>query len=148
VIRAWRYVSGVEGRAAVDPARLLAARDRDDRDDHGTRTVVWVDLVDPTDDERATLASQLHLDPTVVEALRHPKERTKLQRYGDYFHVAVHDFRIAADRFSTSEVDIVMGPGWLVTVRLRRRRPGRRAPRGVRHPARPHAVPPRRGTPS
>jgi magnesium transporter len=114
VIRAWRYVFGVEGRAAVDPARLLAARGHDDQ---GTRTVLWVDVVDPTDDERATLASQLHLDPTVVDALRHPRQRTKLQRYGDYFHVAVHDCRSEADHFSTSEVDLVMGPGWLVTVR-------------------------------
>jgi magnesium transporter len=114
VIRAWRYVSGAEGRVEVDPARLL---DAPGGDDHGSRTVLWVDIVDPTDDERAGLAAQLHLDPIVMEALRHPKERTKLQRYGDYFHVAVHDCRIVADRFSTAEVDVVMGPGWHVTVR-------------------------------
>jgi magnesium transporter len=114
VIRAWRYVSGVEGRAPVDPARLL---DAPGHDAQGTRTVVWIDIVDPTDDEQESLAGQLRLDPTVIEALRHPRERTKLQRYGDYFHVAVHDCRIDGENLSTSEVDLVMGPGWLVTVR-------------------------------
>ena len=38
-------------------------------------------------------------------------------RYGDYFHVAVHDCDARAARSSSREIDIVTGPGWLLTVR-------------------------------
>jgi magnesium transporter len=112
VICAWRYRAGVPGREPVDPADLQRSDDADDGS-----IVVWIDLEDPTDEERALLKQRLSLDATVVEALLHPKERTKLVRYGNYFHVAVHDARCKGDRFSTNEVDIVMGPGWMVTVR-------------------------------
>ncbi len=114
VICAWRYRVGVPGREAVDPADL--GQEVRDEVEQGS-SVVWVDAIDPGEEERAQLARQLVLDPTVVEALRHPKERTKLVRYGDYFHVAVHDARCTGGDFSTNEVDIVMGPGWMVTVR-------------------------------
>lgn len=114
VICAWRYRVGVPGRDAVDPSSLRREGEAAAADGS---SVVWVDMEDPTDDERMQLARQLGLDQTVIDALRHPKERTKLVRYGDYFHVAVHDARCTGSDFSTNEVDIVMGPGWMVTVR-------------------------------
>jgi magnesium transporter len=126
VISAWRYVSGTAGCTAVDPDFLARTRDASSSttsaaeaagEGAGASSVLWVDIVDPTDDERELVAGHLGLGPTVLDALRHPKERTKLQRYGDYFHVAVHDCRIEGEQFVASEVDLVMGPGWLVTVR-------------------------------
>ena len=38
-------------------------------------------------------------------------------RYGDYFHVAVHDCECRGRRSTSREIDIVTGPGWLLTVR-------------------------------
>jgi magnesium transporter len=38
-------------------------------------------------------------------------------RYGDYFHVAVHDCACVRDTVDSREIDVVTGPGWLVTVR-------------------------------
>jgi magnesium transporter len=38
-------------------------------------------------------------------------------RYGDYFHVAVHDCECWRGVVSSREIDIVTGPGWLLTVR-------------------------------
>jgi magnesium transporter len=114
VISAWRYRAGVPGREAVEPADLRNERDSAATDES---SVLWIDMEDPTDEERELLQHQLGLEATVIEALREPKERTKLMRYGDYFHVAVHDARCAGSEFSTDEVDIVMGPGWMVTVR-------------------------------
>ena len=54
---------------------------------------------------------------TVVDAILNPRERTKLMRYGDYFHVAVHDCECSRGVVSSREIDIVTGPGWLLTVR-------------------------------
>jgi magnesium transporter len=111
VIRAWRYVVGCEGRDDVDPAHIREAVDPE-------HAVVWIDATSPDDEEDLqALKAELGLSPTVVDAVLNPRERTKLMRYGDYFHVAVHDCQCVHDTVDSREIDIVTGPGWLVTVR-------------------------------
>jgi magnesium transporter len=109
VIRAWRYALGQAGEP-VDPATCGALVD-------ASHAVLWIDAEQPTDGERETVRDQLHLGAVVLEALTDPSERTKLMRYGDYFHVAIHDCQFIGDEFDSREIDIVMGPGWLLTVR-------------------------------
>jgi magnesium transporter len=111
VITAWRYVSGIDGRTSVDPLHIGSALDPQG-------SVVWIDCVSPTADDLQQLRRQLGLSDFVVDALVDPEQTTKLVRYGDYFHVAVHDCELGAEvRLEQREVDVVMGPGWLVTVR-------------------------------
>ncbi len=110
VIRAWRYVVGHDGREDVDPEHLS-----DSVDPGGA--VVWIDAGSPTDTELRALRDDLGISATVVDAILNPRERTKLMRYGDYFHVAVHDCECSSNTISSREIDIVTGPGWLVTVR-------------------------------
>ncbi len=109
MIRAWRYVVGHDGRESVDPRHLR------DVVTPGN-AVVWVDASSPSDDEIHALRDQLAISPTVVDAILNPRERTKLMRYGDYFHVAVHDCECVEQTVTSREIDIVTGPGWLVTV--------------------------------
>jgi magnesium transporter len=111
VIRAWRYVAGREGREEVPPDQLHPRRDAE-------KTVVWIDAEGPEDKDRLqALKSQLGMGATVVDAILNPRERTKLMRYGDYFHVAVHDCECSQGIVTSREIDIVTGPGWLLTVR-------------------------------
>jgi magnesium transporter len=110
VIRVWRYVVGRDDRETIDFERLREAVDPD-------RAVVWVDASSPTADEISSLRDGLGISATVVDAILNPRERTKLMRYGDYFHVAVHDCECARATVVSREIDIVTGPGWLVTVR-------------------------------
>ena len=110
VIRVWRYVVGHEGRETVAFDELRGAVTPDD-------AVVWVDASSPSEDEVRSLREGLGISPTVVDAILNPRERTKLMRYGDYFHVAVHDCECARSTVESREIDIVIGPGWLVTVR-------------------------------
>jgi len=110
VIRAWRYVVGHEGREAVDPEHLSNALDP-------ACAIVWIDAGSPTEAELKSLRVDLGISATVVDAILNPRERTKLMRYGDYFHVAVHDCECARGTIISREIDIVTGPGWLVTVR-------------------------------
>ena len=51
--------------------------------------------------------AQLGMGATVVDAILNPRERTKLMRYGDYFHVAVHDCQCRRGAVSSREIDIV-----------------------------------------
>jgi magnesium transporter len=111
VIRAWRYTSGRDGRdeIPIDRVRELC--------DPG-HSVLWLDAQSPEDTEQLhELKSELGMSATVVDAILNPRERTKLMRYGDYFHVAVHDCACVHDSVDSREIDIVTGPGWLVTVR-------------------------------
>jgi magnesium transporter len=110
VIRAWRYVLGREGRDDVDPEHLDQAVDPE-------HAVVWIDTTVPDEQQLHALRDQLGISPTVVDAILNPRERTKLMRYGNYFHVAVHDCACVRDTVTSREIDVVTGPGWLVTVR-------------------------------
>jgi magnesium transporter len=111
VIRAWRYVAGEDGREEVPAERLRDAVDSE-------HAVVWIDAQSPEDSEQLhQLKTELGMGAIVVDAILNPRERTKLMRYGDYFHVAIHDCDCTADDVESREIDIVTGPGWLLTVR-------------------------------
>ena len=111
VLRAWRYATDEEGHEDVDPDSLKAAIDE-------STALVWIDSEEPTEEERDRVLSQLELSPVVVDALMDPKpQRTKLIRYGECFHVAVHDCEFVDNDFESREVDLVVGPGWVLTVR-------------------------------
>jgi magnesium transporter len=110
-MRAWRYVHGVDTSEPVDLDHLGAAIDP-------ARALVWIDTDQPSEEDRVRVQHQLGLSSRVVEAFATDQpERTKLLRYGDYFHVAVHDCELRPDSFESREIDIVAGPGWIVTVR-------------------------------
>jgi magnesium transporter len=110
VITAWRYISGVPGRTEVDGDHLRSALD-------STNAVLWVDCESPADDDVKWLKEQLDIGPVVIDALTNREQPTKLLRYGDYFHVAIHDCELRDQSLELREIDLVMGPGWLVTVR-------------------------------
>ena len=110
VIRALRYLSGNDGPSDVDAGRLREAVDAD-------AGLVWIDVVEPTDAELDSLADPAPTDPLAVEDLHHGGQRTKLERYGDHFHVAVHDCALIESELVTREVDVVFGDGWLLSVR-------------------------------
>lgn len=111
VIRVWRYDVGKPGREAVAVEQLRGQPDPD-------RAVVWIDAEGPEDrDQLEDLKAKLGMGAAVVDAILNPRERTKLMRYGDYFHVAVHDCDCTRTEVTSREIDIVTGPGWLLTVR-------------------------------
>ena len=110
MIRAWRYNKGVEDRTDVPIEGL-----RDAIDPH--EAVVWIDCESPGPSDGEWLRDQLGIGPLVIESLTDPEQPTKLMRYGDDFHVAIHDCELSDRGLERREIDIVMGPGWLVTVR-------------------------------
>jgi magnesium transporter len=111
VIRAWRYVSGKPGREDAPVEQLAELLEPG-------RAVLWIDAEAPEDhDQLQRLKSELGMSANVVDAILNPRERTKLMRYGDYFHVAVHDCECGPAEVQSHEIDVVTGPGWLLTVR-------------------------------
>ena len=110
VIRAWSYPPSGGTRIDVGADAL-----RDALDQNGA--TLWVDAEAIADDEIALLREQLRIPESVADAFMNPYERTKLLRYGDCFHVAVHDCELITNDLASREIDVVIGPGWLLTVR-------------------------------
>jgi magnesium transporter len=125
VIRAWLLRDGIEGHEDLPLDGLDEAIDP-------KQGLVWVDCVEPAADELDTVTKELRISHIAAEDLHHGGQRTKLERYRDHFHVAVHDCTLAErDRLVTREVDIVFGDGWLLSVRQPSDDPDDPAPVGL-----------------
>ena len=109
MIEARRFRHGVQEAEPVDVSDLAHARG-------GTGTLLIVDVVDFTDDDLEHLASQLPIHPLILDDLRNANQRTKLERYGDHWHVAVHAVDIKDDKLVVKEVDVVFGTDWFLAV--------------------------------
>ncbi len=72
--------------------------------------VVWVDVVDPSDDDLACLQEEFTLHPLALEDVRHRHQRPKLEHYPSHCFVVAYTSTL-------QELDFFFGPTWLVTVR-------------------------------
>lgn len=78
-------------------------------------TLVWVDALDPTEDEFAPLAAALNLDRLAVEDALTLHERPKSLRYGDIMFVTAYTVTEAG---ATSRISLFLFEKGLLTVRL------------------------------
>ncbi len=72
--------------------------------------LVWVDVAAPDDADLSMLQDEFSLHPLAMEDVRERHQRPKLEHYPSHAFLVVY----TADR---REVDIFVGPTWLVTVR-------------------------------
>ena len=89
--------------AEIDPTDVSEAIKQDDQ-------LVWVDLASPEEADLALVQDEFSLHPLAMEDVRERQQRPKLEHY------PTHAFLVAytAER---REVDIFIGPTWLITVR-------------------------------
>ncbi len=92
-------------RGLDDPGEISVVIKADD-------TVVWVDLIDPSDDELECLREEFELHPLAIEDARKHGQRPKLEQY------PTHAFLVAYSK-DLAEVDLFVGPNWLISVRER-----------------------------
>jgi len=81
--------------------------------------LVWIDFVQPSPGDLASLTSELGLHELAVEDALEPHQRSKIDRYPHHLFLACHavKFERAHVRLDKVEVDAFIGPRWLVTVR-------------------------------
>jgi magnesium transporter len=91
---------------ARDPAELAA---------HG---LTWVHLDSPTSEEAATLAERFGWHPLDVEDVLSKRQRPKVDEYDDYRFVVLHFpvYDKAVQRLNAGELDVFLGPDYLVTL--------------------------------
>ena len=102
---------GVDERTIADPNRIS---------DEVTRqgTLVWVDLLDPSDDDYDWIEREFSLHPLAMHDARRHGQRPKLEVYESHSFLVTY-VSIEEGASDLPEVDVFVGDDWLVTVRNR-----------------------------
>jgi magnesium transporter len=85
-------------------------------------TFVWVALKDATEQELTGMQEEFDLHPLAVEDARHGHQRPKIEEYGDSLFVVLNTIEVQGDELKAGEIDIFVGPNYVLTVRNRTER--------------------------
>jgi magnesium transporter len=103
-----RILDGDKLRTTTDPAEIRAALAAQQR--------IWIDLERQTAEADALLTDVLKLHPLTIEDIWAERSRPKIDDFDEYLYVIVHGIGAARhDKLKTVEIDVVIGPHWLVT---------------------------------
>jgi magnesium transporter len=85
---------------------------------------VWVALYEPSPEELDEMAEEFGLHELAVDDARHGHQRPKIEEYGDSLFAVLHTVEPVKDaegneELRTGEVDIFVGPNYVLSVRHR-----------------------------
>jgi magnesium transporter len=78
---------------------------------------VWVALKDASDTEIEEMREQFDLHHLAVEDARHGHQRPKIDEYDDQLFVVLHTIEFAGDELKSGEINIFVGPNFVVSMR-------------------------------
>ncbi len=84
---------------------------------HNNGAILWLDCVDPDDDEVRWLERVLKLHPAVVSDLRREDRRPALLVYPDYLFLSLFQARVEKTAILSDEIHCVIGQNYFLTVR-------------------------------
>ncbi len=101
--------------ADCPPPETLAALRQD------PAVMLWVDLAEPTDDEiRLVMQDLFALHPLTIEDCMQDSPLPKFEEYENYLYIVAHAVDYSrAEKFSTTELDLILGKNFLVTFHRR-----------------------------
>jgi magnesium transporter len=81
------------------------------------KSVVWVDMLEPTEADDRILLDVFHFHPLTVEDCRENRHYPKIEEFPDYLYFIVHGVtaNTTPDRFNTIELDGFLGPNYVIT---------------------------------
>ena len=88
----------------------------------GADCFVWVALRDATDAELAEMQEEFDLHPLAVEDAHHGHQRPKVEEYGDSLFAVLQTIEPDGSDLRVGEVDIFVGPNYVLSVRNRSER--------------------------
>lgn len=109
-IRAFACRHGQESVSRVDVDDIAEAFEEQD-------IVLWVDMSEQTATAEELLTDVFGLHPLNVEDVFHVSQ-PKFEEHPDYLYLiahALHSERKTPDNLGTAEIDIIVGPNWIVT---------------------------------
>jgi magnesium transporter len=124
----FRQRGWASGRATPSAIRVVTVRDGELVESVGdaalaelpglldeSGTAVWVDLTSPTSDLALQVGAALDLHPLIVEDVLEGDQRAKVETTDGVIHIVLFNLTYV-DRIVASELDFVLGQGFLLTV--------------------------------
>jgi len=83
--------------------------------------IVWADVSDPTSKDFDELAEEFGFHPLSIEDCRNAHQRPKVEEYAGYYFIVLYEAELvgADDDLELRELNIFLGPNYLVTVHSR-----------------------------
>ena len=79
---------------------------------------IWLDIMDPTDQDLAMVQEEFGLHPLSIEDAKNKGQRPKVETFEGYFFVVMHGISIGPDdELRDSEIHVFAGMSFLVTLR-------------------------------
>lgn len=81
------------------------------------KATVWVDILDPDADDLRHLAEAFKFHPLSLEDVVREHQRPKIDIYPAYYFLVFYtiDYPVAGERLKVAELDMFLGPNYLVT---------------------------------
>src|SRR5690242_3519885 len=79
--------------------------------------MLWIDVVNPEDDEITWVAQRLQLNPIVVQDLRREDRRPALAVYPSYLFLSLFQPHIHLSRVEGKEIHCLVGDNSFITIR-------------------------------
>src|SRR5262249_51226878 len=76
----------------------------------------WLHFDKPKEEEIRFLQETLKIHDLTVEDIVHQNQRPKLDSFDNYVYLAVHPLRKEAWKIEPSELDLLLGKSWIVSV--------------------------------
>jgi len=106
----------MQARILEDGKLRTTTSPADIREALATGQRVWVDLERRSSDAEVLLADVVKLHPLTIEDIWASRSRPKIDDFDEYLYVIIHGIGAANhDKLETVEVDVVIGPNWLIT---------------------------------
>jgi magnesium transporter len=105
-------------RRRVRPGEVVAARTEPRLAELRSGHLTWIHLNAPTGEEASSLAERFDWHPLDVEDILSKRQRPKVDEYPDYLFVVLHFpvYDKAIQRLNAAELDLFLGPDYLVTL--------------------------------
>ena len=85
------------------------------------QNVLWTDVTDPTSQDFLDLAEEFGFHPLSIEDCRSEHQRPKVEEYQGYYFIVLYEAVLSgpSDELELRELNIFLGPNYLVTVHSR-----------------------------
>ena len=110
--------------AAYQDGKKLGDISKEDISDYVARPdcFVWVAMKDPDPAELEEMRVEFGLHELAVEDARNGHQRPKIEEYGDSLFAVIQTLELVNDELTVGEVDVFVGPNYILSVRLRTER--------------------------
>ncbi len=104
------FVGGKASDEQVDPSDMDDVLSRDD-------AFLWLDAVDPTDEDLVGLEATFGLHPLTIEDVKHRHQRPKVEIFQDYAFVVLRPIELTDGSMIEKELHAFVGRRFIVTLR-------------------------------